>query len=97
MNRSLVIRPRARLDVAEAIDWYAGQAPGLGDEFLHIFELTVQRIEENPFQYQIVHRELRRVTLHKFPYNVIYAVTADEEIIILRCIHGRSDPRRWTG
>jgi plasmid stabilization system protein ParE len=95
MNRRLVIRPLARLDVAVAMGWYAEQAPGLDHEFLRIFESTVQRIEENPYQYQIVHRELHRVTLRKFPYNIIYAVNNDDEIIILRCIHGHSDPRRW--
>ena len=75
--------------------WYAGQAPGLDHQFLRFFESAVQRIEDNPYQYQTVLRELRRVTLRKFPYNVIFAINADDEIIILRCIHGHSDPQRW--
>jgi toxin ParE1/3/4 len=95
MNYRLVIRPLARLDVAEASDWYAEQGPGLDYEFLRIFELTVQRVKENPYQYQVVHGELRRVTFRKFPYNIIYAINSDDEIIVLRCIHGHSDPRRW--
>jgi len=36
MNRKFSVRPRARLDLAEASDWYDEQRRGLGGEFLRI-------------------------------------------------------------
>ncbi|MFL6936301.1 MAG: hypothetical protein ACJ8EJ_16800 [Xanthobacteraceae bacterium] len=51
-------------------------------------------MRENPLQYQVVHGELRRAGLHRFPYAVIYTVM-DREVIVLGVVHGHRDPRRW--
>jgi plasmid stabilization system protein ParE len=96
MTWNPVIRPRARLQIADAADWYDRETPGRGDEFLRSLHDTIDSICRNPYQYQVLRGELRRAVLHKFPYLIIYAVSG-EEVTVLRCVHGRSDPRRWLG
>jgi hypothetical protein len=48
-------------------------------------------IERNPFQYQIIEREIRRASLRRFPYGVLYIVSG-EELLIVGCLHGRRNP-----
>jgi toxin ParE1/3/4 len=94
MTWRLFVRQRARLDIAEAIDWYDERSPGRGEHFLRALDEALQKLQENPLQYQLVRGELRRSLLRPYPYNLVYAVE-DDEIIVLRCLHARRDPRRW--
>ncbi len=94
MTRVVVVEPRARLELAEASDWYDAQDKSLADELLHTFAQTIRSIVENPFQYQIIRGKARRANLGKFPYGLIYTVS-DDEIVIISCFHGRRHPRNW--
>jgi plasmid stabilization system protein ParE len=94
MTRRLIVRPQARLELADASDWYDAQDKRLADELLFAFEETIKSIVQNPFQYQVVRGKARRVNLGKFPYGLIYTVSNDE-IVVLSCFHGRRDPKRW--
>ena len=93
MSRTLIVRPEARLELAEASDWYDEQNKDLGDELLRAVEASIQKIVRNPFQYQKMYHGARRARLGKFPYGLIYTVT-DDEIIVLSCVHGSRDPKR---
>jgi hypothetical protein len=37
-----------------AVEWYEGQASGTGTRFASAFHQTLQRIVDNPYQYQTV-------------------------------------------
>jgi plasmid stabilization system protein ParE len=88
------IRPRARLQIADATDWYDSQSKGRGDDFLHAVEEAIDSICRNPYQYQTIDGDLRRVVIRRFHYLIIYAVS-ENEVIVLRCVHSHSNPRRW--
>jgi plasmid stabilization system protein ParE len=94
MNWTLRIRPQARLEIMEAVGWYAEQESRTAVNFAKALDATLLRIRENPLQYQVVHRELRRAGLHRFPYAVIYTVM-DREVVVLGVVHAHRDPRRW--
>jgi toxin ParE1/3/4 len=94
MTWKLAVRPLARLQMAEAADWYDSQSRGLGDAFLRAAERTLEAICDNPYQYQVLRGDLRRATLRPFPYMFVYGL-ADNDIVVLRCLHGRRDPKRW--
>jgi plasmid stabilization system protein ParE len=96
MSRRFIVRSQARLELAEASDWYDEHSPGLGDKFLDAFDDAVAAIRRNPFQYQTIRGKRRRVGLGKFPYGLIYIVS-DDEIIVVSCFHGSRNPRRWKG
>jgi toxin ParE1/3/4 len=94
MTRRLIVRPRARLELAEASDWYDHQRPDLGADFIRAYEAVAAAILDNPFQYQIIGRGFRRAGLHRFPYGLVYTVS-DEEVVVLACFHGHRNPSRW--
>jgi len=94
MTRRLVVQPQARLELAEASDWYDAKDKRLGDELLQPFQRTIESIVGNPFQYQVIRGKARRANLGKFPYGLIYTVS-DREIVIVSCFHGRRNPKRW--
>jgi plasmid stabilization system protein ParE len=95
MKRKLVFRFKARLDIAEAYDWYATSGTGLGDEFVQTVDQTLTAIRDNPYLYQKVRGQTRRAVLQRFPYGLFYLVSNDE-IVITRCLHHRRNPTRWT-
>lgn len=92
MTWTAVIRPRARLQISEAADWYDSRSPGRGDDFLRSLEETIEAICRNPYQLQILRGDLRRAVLHTFPYLLIYAAS-EREVTVLRCVHARRHPR----
>jgi plasmid stabilization system protein ParE len=93
MTRRLVFRLQARSDIAQAMAWYETQSPGLGADFLRAVEVSAAAIQHNPFQYQKVHGDWRRVPLRRFPYGLIYE-PSDDEIVVLACVHGRRNPKQ---
>ena len=92
MNRRLVVRPLAWRELAETVDWYEAQRIGLGGKFIDSFQAAVDSIVQNPFHYQIVGRQTRRVALHRFPHGLMYSVS-DEVIVVLSCFHSSRNPR----
>lgn len=90
----VIFRREAEAELAEAIDWYEARRGGLGGQFLLAVDAAVARIARDPEAYPIVHRDVRRVLLRRFPYALYYVVTPDR-VTVLACFHGRRDPRRW--
>ena len=68
----LISRPDADTDVEAAFDWYEGEAPGLGLQFLEELRRSYERVIAGPARYQIVAREIRRALLRRFPYAVYF-------------------------
>src|SRR5690242_18169789 len=93
MSHQLVIEPEAEDEVDEVAAWYESEA-GLGAKFVDAVERALSTIERNPYQYQIIYRDARRVMLSPFPYGIIYRAT-NQVVIVLGCMHGHRDPKRW--
>jgi plasmid stabilization system protein ParE len=90
----VLVRPAAAADIEDAYHWYEGQRPGLGEEFLIAVDAAKNRIANDPVKFPVIHRETRRVLLRRFPYGLYYRVLEDT-VVIVACMHGRRDPRRW--
>lgn len=56
MNYRLLIRRQAKSDLRQAARWYERQSPGVGREFVAEVEAALNRIGENPLQYQTIIR-----------------------------------------
>jgi plasmid stabilization system protein ParE len=89
-----IVRPAAAADIDEAFLWYEGQRAGLGNEFLAAAQALLEAIAQRPLGYPVIHRNARRALFHRFPYCVYYRVYGDI-IVVVACMHGRRDPRRW--
>lgn len=89
-----VLRPAAAADIEEAFLWYERQRAGLGEEFLAAVRSAFDNIVTHPTRYPVIHRNTRRVLVHRFPYQIFYRVY-DEVVVVVACMHGRRDPLLW--
>ena len=84
----------AEVELAEAIAWYDGQAPGLGEAFL-IEALRVFRlIEQYPAAWHPLSESTRRCRLARFPYNVVYA-QEQGDLLVIAVAHLHRAPGYW--
>ena len=94
MTRRVVFRQLAIGEINDAAAWYESQRAGLGLEFANAISSSIDLIKGNPLQYQQVFKDRRRAVVARFRFNLIYYVTEDE-VVIVACLHGHRDPRRW--
>jgi toxin ParE1/3/4 len=94
MKRPLIIRPEAEFDLAEAYGWYETQLPGLGSQFLLSVDAALASIQRTPELYPVIHKNVRRSLIRRFPYGVFY-VAEQDRIVVLAVLHARRDPRSW--
>lgn len=94
MTAAIVVRPEAEAEIAEAYQWYEDQSVGLGLEFLRALDASLSAIQRFPASYAVVHKEIRRAVLRRFPYSVYYLYENDT-IAVIACFHGSRDPKQW--
>jgi len=90
----ILIRPAAAADIEDAFVWYEEQRSGLGSEFLKAVDDALIAIQRAPQLHSVIHRNARRALLRRFPYGVYYRIYPDL-IVVVACMHGRRNPRRW--
>lgn len=94
MSTELLVRPEAEADLAEAFRWYEERRPGLGERFLLSVEAALSTIRRNPRAFPVVHKQVRRALLRRFPYGVFYLSDA-ETVVIVAVFHAKRHPSRW--
>lgn len=90
----LVFRPEAEADVQAAYRWYETKRSGLGEAFLLSMDSAVARIQRFPQLHPIIHHNLRRALLRRFPYAVFYLLETDR-IVVTAVMHQRQEPKQW--
>lgn len=93
LNYTVEVRGAAELDVAETMDWYNEQVPGLGEAFLEDFAQVLERLADSPLIYQVIYRDSRRAQLLRFPYLVWFRVQ-DSLVTVRACLHGSDNSAR---
>lgn len=94
MRYHLRVRPEAEADIEESFNWYEDEIPGLGHEFRHALRSTLSLVRSNPFLFPVVHRQIRRAIVKRFPHAFFFFVE-DENVIVTACVHHKRDPRVW--
>lgn len=74
MTLEIRLRDEAIEEPKEAASWYNRRLHGLGHEFLDTALTFLESIPENPHQYPIIHKEVRRALLPRFPFWIYYTV-----------------------
>ena len=91
----LVVVPLALTELHDAAVFYAEKANAeFGLAFVAEFERTTRLILENPLLGTVFRDAQRRYFLRRFPYSVIYQVTA-KELRIIAVAHHRRRPGYW--
>jgi plasmid stabilization system protein ParE len=88
--------PAAKTEAATAARCYEAQRAGLGDEFLDELLAAEASIQASPRAFIPIpvpgaNREFRRYVVKRFPYQIIYEVTA-AEVIIIAVAHTKRRP-----
>ncbi|MCI5122554.1 MAG: type II toxin-antitoxin system RelE/ParE family toxin [Candidatus Electrothrix sp. AUS4] len=94
MNNTVHLQPDAEIDIEEAAAWYELQRKRLGHEFLDEVLSTFSQIEDNPYIYPVVYRNIRRAVMSRFPFAVYYLLN-EEAAVVIAVMHGSRHPARW--
>jgi plasmid stabilization system protein ParE len=94
MTFGLVIEPEVKDEIREIAIWYDWESEARRDSFLSSLDTVLERLQQNPYQYQVIYGEVRRALLARFPYSVIYVVRGNE-VVVAACLHDRRDPKQW--
>jgi plasmid stabilization system protein ParE len=79
----------------DAQDWYENEAPGLGRGFRAAVDVVAKRMGATPLQFPVIHRNVRRALLRRFPYALMFVIEDDETVTVIACFHGSRDPAHW--
>jgi toxin ParE1/3/4 len=90
----LRVRPEAELDVFAAASWYEGERVGLGAAFLGRVRSVFARIESGPTQFPIIHSDVRRALLVRFPFGAFFFVDGATAVVIA-VMHLHREPSSW--
>ncbi|MBN4075117.1 MAG: plasmid stabilization protein [SAR86 cluster bacterium] len=94
MTLEIRLREEATEELAKAASWYERQLSGLGQEFLDMALALLESIPENPTQYPIVHKVVRRALLPRFPFGIYYSIE-ENFILVYGVMHASRNPSRW--
>lgn len=99
MTRRVRFDPAARDELAAAHGWYEQASPGLGDDFVAELWEVIDRIVQWPAHAPVLtvpgtDLEIRRASLGRFPYGIIYVIV-DDLVWIVAIAHGRRRPGYW--
>ncbi len=96
MSRRFSIHEAAEAEVNEAADFYDLADPGLGNVYLDDVQRAIKDISQYPEMAPIVGGSLRKKSLQKFPFSLIYSVRPTE-IRLLAVAHQKKRPFYWRG
>ena len=91
----VVFTQAAREELIKAQDWYEEEVSGLGRRFRKEVDVLVQRIGQNPQQFPVALKNVRRALLRRFPYSLFFAIEEDRAVLVIACFHASRDPARW--
>jgi len=86
----VLVRGKAKADIRRAAKWYEYQREGLGKEFVAEVDAAIARIQANPEQYEVVHREIRHAILRRFPYGIFFRIQT-VKISVFAVLHLKRD------
>jgi len=94
MTRTVILHPRAERDIKTAYVWYESRQPGLGKEFLTSVRQKLESIQTFPESAAIIHKNIRRAVVPRFPYLVFYLIE-QTRIMVLAVLHTSRNPAIW--
>ena len=86
----LVLHPKVQSDVFRIMEYYEQvSTPELADEFYRELKRFIVKATEEPESYAIRERDIRRVSLPRFPYHFLFRIVGDSVRILVVRHHKR--------
>ena len=94
--KPLTVRPQARRELLEAVEYYSQQRAGLGTRFLGTATRGFDHIQEMPDTGFPSYGKTRTLALveKRFPYGIVFK-EYDDEIVIMAVYHLHRDEDYW--
>lgn len=96
MNKKIRFHELAEFELNDAAVFFESKTAGLGVRFLSAVEKAVAEIERHPEASPIIYQEVRRKTVRKFSYSIIFTIKPDH-IRILAVANQKRRPFYWRG
>ncbi|MBN9523638.1 type II toxin-antitoxin system RelE/ParE family toxin [bacterium] len=97
MSLPVVLRPEARAEYDEAVDWFEQRRAGSGAPFIRAVKQTLDLIGAQPKVHRAVLGDVRRAPVSGFPYYRIIYRERDTDVEVLAVFHTSRDPAVWQG
>ena len=81
-------------EIAEGMDYYNEQYPGLGYEFAVEIKEGMNRIKFFPEAWPQFIDKIRISHVNRFPYGILYEVR-QKSIVVFAVMHLRQNPEKW--
>ncbi len=93
MTFRTVIEGEAEKEFAEAVDFYNGREPGLGQRFARDVRDVFRRACKEPERFPRVTRLIRKAKVLDWPYSVYFSISVEtSELVISTVWHGSRNP-----
>lgn len=88
--------PAAEDELVEAARYYEKRSDGLGHRFLSEVRDHIDEIVKHPDRFPVFRGDVRRKSLDRFPYNLLYVIE-ENGIKIVAVMHQKRRPNYWIG
>lgn len=88
--------PEAQREFEESERYYERQVPGLGRRFREDVREALCRLQAWPLACAVERGDIRRLTLLRFPFKLLYSIEPDH-LLVLAVAHGHRAPGCWAG
>lgn len=88
------LEERVLEDFENAFIYYESISSALSTNFTRMFQLAIDKLSVSPYNYLKISKKLRRISLGKFPYVLVYTIK-DDVVIIAGLFHKASRPSNW--
>lgn len=93
MSYRVILSPDADEDIRAAIRWYLQIQLELSFRFRAEVQVVLRRVGQNPFQFPLTPKLIRKALLRRFPYAIYFTLNA-EGALVLAISHQRR-VTRW--
>jgi plasmid stabilization system protein ParE len=94
MINTVLFHELAESELNEIVQYYESHLKGLGNAFLSEVERGVKLILQNPESGPRIYKVVRRKTIRRFPYSIMYSISSNS-IRILAIAHHKRRPTFW--
>jgi len=94
MDYQYIFDPIAAEEYANAFNWYEERNIVAADNLIIAVQDAITAICTDPYRYRNTHKNLRELTLKKYPYNLIYFIDENKYLItIVSLYHHKRNPK----
>ncbi len=92
----VLLAHEARLEFEAAARYYDRQLPGLGTQLREEIREAARRLQSWPLAFPVERSDIRRITLTRFPYKLLYSIEPDC-LYVIAIAHQHRKPDYWVG